>query len=68
MSILSVIGLTFGILVFVAVCIVVWATLYPKIQCKKTFFNADEYNVCIKTRGHIGSCKSASGQTLGKPK
>ena len=62
MDILAVILLSFAIIGFAVLGIAFWAALYPKTLCQKVLPAEEEWNVCIRPKGHDDHHLSVTGK------
>ena len=64
MEIISLILITFVMVGFSVLGIALWAAFYPKTLCQKVYApeQEQEWNVCVRPRGHKGRCVSVMGK------
>ena len=62
MSIFGTIILSFVIICFTVLGIAFWAALYPRALCQKVCPGEEDWNVCVKRKGHPGDHMAVSGK------
>ena len=63
-SVLTIVLLSFVLLGFAVLGIAFWAVIYPKVLCQKCFSKEEEWNVCIRPKGHDGRHMSVNGKSF----
>ena len=61
-DIFSVIVMSFAMIGFAVIGIAMWAVFYPKTLCQKVSSQDEEWNVCVRPKGHEGRHMSVSGK------
>jgi hypothetical protein len=54
--------MSFAMIGFAVIGIAMWAVFYPKTLCQKVRPQDEEWNVCIRPKGHEGRHMSVSGK------
>ena len=64
MHIINLILITFVMMGFSVLGIALWAVFYPKALCQKVFSQdaGQEWNVCVRPKGHKRKCMSVTGK------
>ena len=61
-DIFSVIIMSFAMIGFAVIGIAMWAVFYPKTLCQKVRPQDEEWNVCVRPKGHDGHHISVTGK------